>query len=595
MTSPYSPEFLALQRSLVGRFSLVRELGRGGMGIVFLARDVSLDRNVAIKLLPPALSAGSGHRARFLREARLAAGLSHPNIVPIHLVDEVDDQVFFVMAYVEGESLGSRIRRGGPLTVAEVLRVTQQVAWALGHAHARGIIHRDVKPDNILLERDSGRALVTDFGIAGSVEAQTPADGTPAGTPLYLSPEQAQGQRGDARSDLYALGVTAWYALTGRHPHEGANLPRLLLEKCTLPPALLRSVRRDIPEALATAIDRCVATRPEDRWSDVEAFARELGAIGGRGRDTPPIVRAFVRASMPLGSEVASAATATLASLGVMWVLSDGGLFSAMVARALALPVIAIAGGYAVIRMAQSATAALDVLRAGYDHGDVLVALEQEERERLLEGDGRTLRERRRDALWYVGLGSAKTALALWLLTTDAPAWLATIAAAGAVLLPVITVMKTWSVLQPGPGRWPRILRGGFGRRIFSLMQRFVRRKPSLDPGSTPTITLLGGAIEDLFAALPDDARRQLADVPLLARQLQREIEHVPAGEMTEVARERSATVAAALESLRLELLSLQAGLRSVPDVTRYLDEARGLSERVDAVLGLPPATPTPR
>ncbi len=595
MTSSFSPEFLALQRSLVGRFSLVRELGRGGMGIVFLARDVSLDRNVAIKLLPPALSAGPDHRARFLREARLAAGLSHPNIVPIHLVDEVDDQVFFVMGYVEGESLGSRIRRSGPLTVAEVLRVTQQVAWALGHAHARGIIHRDVKPDNILLERDSGRALVTDFGIAGLADAQTPADGTPAGTPLYLSPEQAQGQRGDARSDLYALGVTAWYALTARHPHEGASLPRLLLDKSTMPPALVRSVRGDIPEALASAIDRCVATRPEDRWSDVESFARELGAIGGRWRDTPPIVRAFVRTAMPLGTEVVSAATASLAALGVMWVLSDGGLFSALAAQALALPVIAIAGGYAVIRMAQSATAALDVLRAGYGHRDVIVALEQEERERTLEGDGRTLRERRRDALWYAGLGSAKTALAIWLLTTDTAAWVQMIAAAGAVLLPVITVMKSWSILQPGPGRWPRILRGAFGRRIFSVMQRFVRRKPSRDPGSTPTITLLGGAIEDLFAALPDDARRQLADVPVLARQLQREIEHAPAGDMTEAARERSATVAAALESLRLELLSLQAGLRSVPDVTRYLDEARAVSERVDAALALPPATPAPR
>lgn len=595
MSPPFSPEFLALQRSLVGRFSLVRELGRGGMGIVFLARDVSLDRNVAIKLLPPTLAAASGYRARFLREARLAAGLSHPNIVPIHIVDEVDDQVFFVMGYVEGESLGSRIRRGGPMTVAEVRRVTQQVAWALGHAHARGIIHRDVKPDNILLERDSGRALVTDFGIAGFRDTHTPADGAPAGTPLYLSPEQAQGERGDARSDLYALGVTAWYALTGRHPHEGANLPRLLIEKRTQPAAPLRSSRRDIPEALATAIDRCLAMRPEDRWGDAEAFARELHAIGGRWRESPPVVRAFVRTTMPLGSEVASAATAALAALGVMWVLSDGGLFSALAAQALALPVIAISGGYAVIRIAQSATAALDVLLAGHDHQDVVVALEQEERERVLEGDGRTAQQRRRVALWYAGLGTAKTAFAIWLLTIATPAWIQVFAAAGAVLIPMLTVMKTWSVLEPGPGRWPRILRGGLGRRIFSLLRRFVPRKPSRDPGTTPTVTLLGGAIEDLYAALPDDARRQLADVPVLARQLQREIERVPAGEGHEVARERAATVAAALESLRLELLSLQAGLRSVPDVTRYLEEARGVSERVDVALGLPPATPTSR
>lgn len=595
MTPPPAPEFLALQRSLVGRFSLVRELGRGGMGIVFLARDVSLDRNVAIKLLPPALAAVPGYRARFLREARLAAGLSHPNIVPIHLVDEVDDQVFFVMGYVEGESLGSRIRRGGPMTVAEVQRVTQQVAWALGHAHARGVIHRDVKPDNILLERESGRALVTDFGIAGSIDARTPADGVTAGTPLYLSPEQARGEPGDARSDLYALGVTAWYALTARHPHESANLPHLLIEKSTRAATPLRSLRSDAPEALASAIDRCLARQPEDRWSDAEAFARVLSAIGGRWRESPPVVRAFVRTTMPLGSEVASATTAALAALGVMWILSDGGLFSALAAQALALPVIAISGGYALIRVAQSATAALDVLRAGHDHQDVVVALEQEEREQLLEGDGRTSQQRRRDALWYAGLGTAKTALAIWLLRVNTWAGIQLIAAAGAVLVPMITVMKTWSVLDPGPGRWPRVLRGTFGRGIFSLMRRFLRRKTSGDPGTTPTVTLLGGAIEELYAELPDAARRQLADLPVLARQLQRELERVPAGEMGEVGRERAATVAAALESLRLELLSLQAGLRSVPDVTRYLDEARGVSERVDAALGLPAATPTPR
>jgi hypothetical protein len=357
----------------------------------------------------------------------------------------------------------------------------------------------------------------------------------------------------------------------------------------------LRSLRSDVPEALAAAIDRCLARQPEDRWGDAEAFARTLSAIGGRWRESHPVVRAFVRTTMPLGSEVASAATAALAALGVMWALSDGGLLSAVAAQALGLPVIAISGGYALIRVAQSATAALDVLRAGYDHQDVVVALEQEEREQLLERDGRTSQQRRRDALWYAGLGAAKTALAIWLLRLNTFAWIQVIAAAGAVLIPIITVMKTWSVLEPGPGRWSRILRGTFGRRIFSLMQLFLRRKSPRDPGTTPTVTLLGGAIEELYAELPDVARRQLADVPVLARQLQRELDRVPAGEMGEMGRERAATVAAALESLRLELLSLQAGLRSVPDVTRYLDEARGVSERVDAALGPPAATPTPR
>src|SRR5688500_10206322 len=172
-----TPEFLSLQHAVAGRYSLDRELGRGGMGVVFLARDVALDRPVAIKLLPPALAAEPEGRARFLREARTAARLSHPHIVPIHAGEERDGLVYFVMAFVDGETLGERVRRRGPLAVSELARVTQEVAWALGHAHAHGVVHRDVKPDNVLLERASGRALVTDFGIAHAAAAGlTPPD-----------------------------------------------------------------------------------------------------------------------------------------------------------------------------------------------------------------------------------------------------------------------------------------------------------------------------------------------------------------------------------------------------------------------------------
>ena len=145
------PLFLALQEAVAGRYSLERELGRGGMGVVYLARDVSLDRLVAIKLLPPELAARATLRERFLREARLAARLSHPNIVPIHSVEEHDGLVWFVMAFVPGESLGARLRARGSLPPSEAGRLLRDVAWALGHAHAHGVVHRDVKPDNILL------------------------------------------------------------------------------------------------------------------------------------------------------------------------------------------------------------------------------------------------------------------------------------------------------------------------------------------------------------------------------------------------------------------------------------------------------------
>ena len=197
---PPGSELLALQEAVAGRYAVERELGRGGMGVVFLARDLALDRLVAIKLLPPALAASADRRARFLREARTAARLSHPNIVPIHSVEESDGLVFFVMGYVAGETLGERVRRHGRLPAAEVTQVVREVAWALAYAHRQGVVHRDVKPENILLEREGGRAMVTDFGIAqvSGDAADTPA-GQVVGTARAVSPEQAAGEPVDGR------------------------------------------------------------------------------------------------------------------------------------------------------------------------------------------------------------------------------------------------------------------------------------------------------------------------------------------------------------------------------------------------------------
>src|SRR5947208_1709532 len=169
--------FLDFQSVLAGRYSLERELGRGGMGVVYLAREVRLDRPVAIKLLPPHHAGDERLRERFLREARTAAKLSHPHIIPIFAVDEVGAFVFFVMAYVAGDTLTERVRRRGPLPPSEAGRVLREVAWALAYAHSQGLVHRDVKPDNIMLEEASGRALVADFGIAGLVRGAAGLDG----------------------------------------------------------------------------------------------------------------------------------------------------------------------------------------------------------------------------------------------------------------------------------------------------------------------------------------------------------------------------------------------------------------------------------
>src|SRR5688500_17560548 len=224
MTHP-SSEFLDLQAALAGEYSLERELGRGGMGVVYLARDVQLDRDVAIKVLPPDLATTLAMRHAFLRAARTAAGLSHPHLVPIHRVGEAGGFVFFVMCYVAGETLGERLRTSGPLPPAEATRVLREVAWALAYAHRHGIVHRDVKPDNILLEEGTGRALVTDFGIAhGGAHGGTETDPSRLiGTAHFMSPEQAANERLDGRSDLYALGVVGYLAVSGRLPFDSPS------------------------------------------------------------------------------------------------------------------------------------------------------------------------------------------------------------------------------------------------------------------------------------------------------------------------------------------------------------------------------------
>ncbi|HSA54120.1 MAG TPA: serine/threonine-protein kinase, partial [Gemmatimonadaceae bacterium] len=478
-----SPEFLALQRAVAGRYSLVRELGRGGMGIVFLARDVALDRPVAIKLLPLALSAEAAFRERFLREARTAASLAHPNIVPIHAVDEAHDLVYFVMAFVDGESLGERVRRRGPLPAVEVMRVVQEVAYALSHAHARGIVHRDIKPDNILLERDGGRALVTDFGIARA-SGQTPASGVPAGTPHYLSPEAARGEAADARSDLYALGVTACFALTGRHPFEADTLAALLVRQATESPPALESLAPGVPARVAAVVDRCLQREPGERWRSAEALAREIDRIRARDGETAPAVRAWVREVVPAGNDVSLGLAGAVSSVSVLTILSwlEGGTGLAAGITDLLIGVtmvatVALFGGLSIVRFGSTAMATRDLVEQGYDHAAASLALEQAEAEQAADLASMPLAARRRRA-WLYGLtGAAKTALALWVATLDNHAWLAFPAAMGAVLIPPITLRAIIKELATGPSVWSRMLRGRVGRLLFRGVRLAARRR----------------------------------------------------------------------------------------------------------------------
>lgn len=266
-----------LKAVTAGRYVIQSELGRGGMAIVYLARDLSLDRSVAIKLLPPHVAANAASRERFLQEARTAAGLSHPNIVPIHSVEAHDHLVFFVMSWIEGESLRERVKRAGRLEADEAVVLLQEVAWALAHAHGCGVIHHDVKPDNILIEASTGRAMVTDFGIAiPSVGASRATARKLMGTPEYVSPEQVTGGVVDERSDLYSLGVTGFFAVTGRLPFEAHSVRTLIKMHVEEAAPLAGGARPSLPASLTSAIDRCLAKEPKDRFQTAQEVAEAL-------------------------------------------------------------------------------------------------------------------------------------------------------------------------------------------------------------------------------------------------------------------------------------------------------------------------------
>jgi serine/threonine-protein kinase len=265
--------------AIADRYAIKRLIGRGGMGVVFLARDKRLDRLVAIKTLPPHLAKDPAIQERFLRETRTAGAMAHPNIVPIHGADEVDGHVYFVMTYVDGDSLAARVRAAGRIAPTTAAKHLRDVAAALSHAHARGIIHRDIKAENILIERATERALVTDFGIARLAEASPlTVTGQVLGTVHYVSPEQVSGEQIDARSDIYSLGVVGHFALCGSFPFDGDVASAILVQHVTRAAAPLASRQRDVPAALGAIVDRCLSKNPAHRFATAEDLLSALDA-----------------------------------------------------------------------------------------------------------------------------------------------------------------------------------------------------------------------------------------------------------------------------------------------------------------------------
>ncbi|MEO7995876.1 MAG: serine/threonine-protein kinase [Gemmatimonadaceae bacterium] len=605
---PIDPLFISFQSALAGRYSIDRELGRGGMGVVYLAREVHLDRFVAIKLLPPEFASRPALRERFLREAQLAAKLSHPNIIPIHSVEQIDGFVFFVMAYVDGETLAQRVQSRGPLSATDAIRVLREVAWALGYAHGQGLVHRDVKPDNILLESATGRALVADFGIAAATgDAQSE---NVTGTPEFMSPEQALGEESDARSDLYSLGATAFYALSGRLPFEGKTATQTLARQVTSAAPSLNSAGTQVPRKLAQLVDRCLEKEPANRPASAQALADELGLAIEKRRELPAALRAFVKRNgrMDGGGTVLS-----LLGTVVVATIAAATLGPAAAVLTFGASVMAIPIGFGIV-------AAKRLQNLGFTQDDLRPAFRaeqessREERSLHLRGgfSWRSMVEGtfKRVARVSASAGAVTGALAVMSLGTPRFALIGSVA----ILALVIAALSTFGYLVLMQLRrdvdvefWSAVWTGRFGAFSFSVARKLRGTKPVATAMThRATEMSLGLAAEQLFESLPKATRESLGDVPQLLQRLQRDANllrtrydalqdalnqagpsaetdpYAPIREERDNVQARMRDTVGALETTRLGLLRLHAGSMTLEGLTTHVGSAVDMTAHLE-------------
>ncbi|MFI5311331.1 MAG: protein kinase [Gemmatimonadales bacterium] len=620
MTDHASPAFLAFQTVLLGRYSLQRELGRGGMGIVYLARDVRLDRDVAIKVLPPELGAQPALRERFLREARTSAKLSHPYIVPIYSVEETRDFVYFAMAYVDGETLAQRIATRGPVVPSDATRILREVSWALAYAHAQGVIHRDVKPANILLEHGSGRALVADFGIARLVEGDGYTTGEERlGTPEFMSPEQASGETIDGRSDLYSLGVVGFVALTGQLPFQADTVQGMLAQHITRPAPSLASMAPGVPRALAQAVDRCLAKDPASRFESGEALANALDTSLTKQPDVPVPIRVYLDRRhffapfipMMMGLPVFLSHLVQYLRDPGAWVLYKAVAELGAAGLAVILPV-----GYLFYR-------ARSLFKLGYGPEDIVLALRtsfDRRREEFLYEYGLVPSARERLARLVAVAGMAITVVGSAAILSgafgrDAMFRLPWMFLSGYVATIAGLFSQKWARLRSGKGPvWGRIWAGPFGRAVNKLAS--IGLGPRAIAADRRTELAIAMSAESLYASLPKEARRGIEDLPETLKRLEgnaRKIrERLDAIDASIANAQRSPTAAApaqrealtadlraareqaqarlqdvitSMETLRLNLLRLGAGAGSSESLTADLNAARELGDQTDRLL----------
>ncbi|HEX9166541.1 MAG TPA: serine/threonine-protein kinase [Gemmatimonadales bacterium] len=343
-----------LNAALSGSYRIDREVGVGGMATVYLAHDLKHDRQVALKVLKPELSAAMG-TDRFPREIHIIAKLQHPHILPLYDSGAVDGLLYYVMPFVEGESLRARLARVGRLSIAETVRLLHDIADALAYAHAQGIVHRDIKPDNVML---SGRhASVTDFGVAKAVRASAgdklTTVGIAVGTPHYMAPEQAMAEATiDHRADLYALGALGYEMLTGQPPFEASSAQAVLSAHVLEQPKDVRERRAEVPPVLAAALLKCLAKQPADRWQSAEELMAQLEQVATTpsGGVTPTMTRPYQAAKARPGrgrlvAGLVAVAAVIAAAVGAVLLKGGGG---GRIDRIAVLPIEDISGQDAV-------------------------------------------------------------------------------------------------------------------------------------------------------------------------------------------------------------------------------------------------------
>ncbi len=612
-----TPEFLSLQETLLGRYSLERELGRGGMGTVYLARDVKLDRPVAIKFLRADLAAEPVSRARFLNEARTAARLAHPNIVPIFSVDPDGTRPFIVMAVIDGETLGARLRRRGALPPEETERLLRETAWALGYAHAQGIIHRDITLENILIERGSGRILLGDFGLATVREAVD--DQLMFGTPGYLAPEIIRGEPALPASDFYALGVVAYHALAGRAPFAADTTGALLAKHMVQAPPPLAPLARSASRRLVHAIESCLEKDADARPSD----AAELLGLLERAPEPVAIAPALrqwftrwerIRPIYALATPILALQT-WLLIWGYLRYDETGFLVAAAITASLtvtAVPVFVHLGFEALaLRALRRVGFGIADIRAAYPHWhDTLV------RERRKEGipplPGRVVLDLTVifGAVLLFTLAFVRPNLQLWYDTSQEATYVANI------LLDLMSTLYLATLTgigigfaSPGfrlapAGRFRRLVQAFWNSRFAAGITALASlgQQQRIAASSTlhrNTELVLGLAIDDLWHAIPVALHEGLGDVPALGHTLQRSAVELrdlaerlreseqdtrhDAAEQHRLLATREAVEArhretvGALERLRLQLLRLVASREQSQDLTNHLTVAREL------------------